>query len=641
MDKAKTLLWPIKEKYGLGLSWGDLIILAGTSAIESMGGPWLGFCGGRIDDADGSWSAALGPWEDQPLPCEGDCGLPFGSTTIGLIYVNPEGPQGVPDPAGSAVQVRDTFNRMNMNDSETVALIGGGHAFGKTHGACPLGPGASPLVDPVNPWQGRCGNGRGNNTYTSGFEGPWSTTPLQWGNSYFTSLKHFNWTVALGPGNKSQWHTASDSTIMMLTTDIALKTDPRYAELVELFAGSLESLGEAFKHAWYKLTTRDMGPWVRCAGPWVPPPQPFQFPLPAAPAKLSDFERVKAAIRPLLFQGSSLLVPDTLANGTPYYGALFVHMAWQCASSFRLSDYQGGCSGARIRFPPQSKYPANIRIASYLALLQPVYDEFAVSDLSWSDLIVLAGTVALEEAAAATGAVAAPLSFCGGRTDVPSYDGGADNLKPNGNGSASVADMYESMLMAGLTAREWVALSGRVRSAFQLHAMGYAERSWTADPEHLSNLYFTTLLTETWQPVSVNGTTQYKAADKDIYMLETDLHLRTEASLLAIVQDFASNNTVFLAEFAAAWTKVMNNDRFSGPASNLCTPSPSPPTPPPSPSPPAPSPSSSAGANIYVVSVISVLITALVMGVIFYFHTRRQRMNLDGSDGKQPFFGLN
>ena len=462
LDKARALLWPIKEKYGLGLSWGDLFILAGTTAIESMGGPSVGFCAGRIDDADGTDSLELGPSREQeeiaPCPVEGACQPPLGASTVGLIYVNPEGPQGNPVPSLSAGDVRDTFARMGMNDGETVALIGGGHAFGKTHGACPLGAGPSPKEDPANPWPGLCGSGVGVDTFTSGFEGPWVPTPTSWSNSYFSMLLNFDWEVWTGPGNHSQWRVTGATSptapgvapggprepIMMMTSDLSLLEDPEnsYQQYVQQFNEDSAAFDDAFAAAWYKLTARDMGPHARCIGDDVPPPQPWQFPLPPPPppADLPDFEEVREAVSRAIIEPNPVLPPDEY-DGQPYYGALFVRLAWACASTFRSTDYLGGCNGARIRFPPQRDWPVNTALDGALAVLLPVKEQFG-DPLSWADLIALAGTVALEDAAAAgagggAGSGLPPMEFCGGRTDAPVYDGGSDDLEPRVIGLAN------------------------------------------------------------------------------------------------------------------------------------------------------------------------------------------------------------
>jgi len=263
LDKARALLWPIKEKYGDGLSWGDLFTFAGTTAIKSMGGPTLPFCFGRIDDENGEKSLLLGPTPEQaaanPCPEQGKCEKPLGSTTIGLIYLNPEGPLGVPDPEGSAKEVRDAFARMGMNDTQTVALIGGGHAFGKTHGACRNGPGVSPLYDSHNPWPGACGTGKGKDTFTSGFEGPWTTNPNQWDNEFFKVLVENQWEKHKGPGGHWQWRTVcrngSYADVMRLTSDVSLLHDPAFLEISKDFAKDRNKLDAAFAQAWNQLIT--------------------------------------------------------------------------------------------------------------------------------------------------------------------------------------------------------------------------------------------------------------------------------------------------------------------------------------------------------------------------------------------------
>jgi catalase-peroxidase len=351
LDKARELLWPIKERYGAGLSWGDLIVLAGTTAIEDMGAPILGFCAGRIDDVDGSASAPLGPtqYQEELYPCEvnGNCSAPLGSIKVGLIYVDPVGHLGNPVPSLSVEDIRDVFGRMGMNDTETVALIGGGHAFGKTHAACPAGAGPNPYEDPENPWPGNCGTGKGNDTYTSGLEGPWTTSPTLWDNQYFHNLLDYTWEKHLGSGGNWQWRVSNTSAeqplspIMMMTTDLALLEDDLYLELVNRYADDLGYLEDQFKHAWYKLTTRDMGPVSRCFGDSVPPPQPFQFPLPdpLPEAQLADFDSVKQYL-----VDNILYVPNTnvLSMDAGGYGPLFVRLAFQCANTFRQTDYLGG-----------------------------------------------------------------------------------------------------------------------------------------------------------------------------------------------------------------------------------------------------------------------------------------------------------
>lgn len=573
LDKARALLWPIKQKYGLGLSWGDLFVLAGTTAIKSMGGPVLGFCGGRIDDPDGSWSAELGPTHKQtefaPCPVNGKCEPPLGSTTIGLIYLNPEGPMGQPLPEQSAGEVRDAFGRMNMNDSETVALIGGGHAFGKAHGACPKGPGPSPKEDPFNPWPGECGTGKGNDTFTSGFEGSWTSTPTTWSNQYFQNLLQHDWEVFIGPGGKHQWRPKdTDVPLMMLTSDVSLISDPmgQYQPLVKAFAADPDAFSDAFAHAWYKLTTRDMGPVTRCVGDQVPPPQPFQFPLPPPPAHLANFTAVAEDIRGAIYTPQPDILPPDYYDGEAYYGGLFVRLAYQCASTFRVTDYLGGCNGARIRYPPERDWPVNKELDKALLLLQSIKDKYGDS-LTWADLIVLAGNVVIEDAGGR------PLKFCGGRSDAEDGDG-SSFLTPNITGSIddTIFMFKEMMKLMNMTAREMTALNGGGHSLGKMHPdrSGFTGQ-WIAQPTFLSNAFFQTLFEEQWEEYTVpeSGKVQYKAAGKDLYMLKTDLIFRYDAELAAIAQDFASNNDLFLDEFASAWTKLMNSDRFA-PYGNLC-----------------------------------------------------------------------
>ena len=357
LDKARALLWDIKYKYGPDLSWGDLFVLAGDAAIRSMGGHILGFCGGRVDVMDGSESIQLGPSsiQEELFPCQknGDCIEPLGANTVGLIYVNPEGHQQNGDPVESSKDIRDVFGRMDMNDTETVALIGGGHAVGKCHGACPDGPGPSPAEDPFNPWPGNCGDGKLANAFTSGFELPFTTRPTYWDTEYYQNLLNYNWTSRRGPGNHTQWEPqvigdgllptavsadgTKNETIGLLTSDVALIHDDAYLEIVQMFAENRDRFDAMFAHAWYKLVTRDMGPRSRCINSdTAPVSQDWQNGLPDRTESPPDFTEVRERIM-------NLLDSDNTAYGQ------FTRLAWQCASSFRVTDYQGGCNGARLR----------------------------------------------------------------------------------------------------------------------------------------------------------------------------------------------------------------------------------------------------------------------------------------------------
>ena len=571
LDKARSLLWPIKKKHGLGLSWGDLFILAGTTAVESMGGPTLGFCAGRIDDPDGTASLPLGPSAEQekdwPCAVNGTCTSPLGSTTVGLIYLNPEGPMAQPNPVGSAPQVRDTFKRMSMNDSETVALIGGGHAFGKTHGACPAGPGPSPREDPVHPWPGRCGSGKGVDAFTSGMEGPWTTDPTAWDNNYFTNLLDYKWSAHKGPGGHWQWKAAVRNTtqpaptapaadghgrqdIMMLTSDVSLVHDAAYKPIVTRFAVDQKAFEHAWTHAWYKLTTRDMGPVTRCMGDRIPPPQPWQFPLPPPPSALANFTAVAQAVR-------SIVMASPAHNG-----GLLVNLAWRCAATFRFTDYRGGCNGARIRLDPEASWPANAGwSARALELLGPVHHRFASSALSWSDLIVLAGGVAVE----ATGGPR--LHFCGGRTDAD--DGaGSVHLEPvlqEDVKNATLDALREAKTLLGLSSREWVALVGGVRSLGGLVQTGF-EGNATSSPGSFDNAFLVSLADDEWKAhaVASSGKVEYKSSATNNFAMPSDVLLRQEPSMMAVVQDLAVDADGFASAFAAAWHKVMVADRFDG-----------------------------------------------------------------------------
>ena len=568
LDKARSLLVPIKEKYGKDLSWADLLILAGDTAIESMGGPILGFCGGRIDDTDGSDSILLGPSAEQEAlyPCQdkfgnsaenGACERPLGPTTVGLIYVNPEGPLGKPIPKESALQIRDTFDRMNMNDSETVALIGGGHAVGKTHGACPDGP-------------GQCGTGnlkgKSVNTVTSGFEFPWTSTPVNWSNYYFKNLLGFDWILenkTETPGGHYQWKAHGKcpqaptvdgnglQDIGMLTSDIALLKDSKYRSLVQSFADDLEQFNDAFKNAWYKLTTRDMGPHSRCTGDNVPPPQDWQYPLPVRELELPDFDTIKKDVRPLLTSSSK---------------GSFLRLAWQCMSTFRSTDYLGGCNGARIRFEPQSGWKVNQGIAPTLETLKPIKEKYG-DKLSWADLIVLAGNTEIEKIGGGN------LPFCGGRTDAMADDKASDHLSPRiiGNPEEDSILLKEYIKLMGLSKEEYAALHGLGYAAGQdINCVGLFCRRDSKLIDKLSNIFFKTIIEHEWKQ-SKNSTQCYITTDDPkLCMYSVDAQYHFDSELRDIAEEYASDNDLFLKNVATAWTKLANADRFDGPTGNLC-----------------------------------------------------------------------
>eukprot|EP00092_Neocalanus_flemingeri_P034784 GFUD01037856.1.p1 GENE.GFUD01037856.1~~GFUD01037856.1.p1 ORF type:complete len:538 (+),score=83.50 GFUD01037856.1:171-1616(+) len=480
---------------------------------------------------------------------------------------------------------------MDMNDSETVALIGGGHTFGVAHGPCPAGAGPSPVEDPFNPWPGLCGSGKGKDAFTSGFEFAFTTRPLTWDMEFFYNLINYDWQVHMGPGGRFQWKPtlgdrmdpptapANDGTYIRqdlgaLTTDIALIRDEAYRRIVERYAYDQELFEYSFAHAWYKLTTRDMGPRTRCSNDDAPPPQPFQYPLPDPPVTMVDFEEVKQRIAEVLDYDTGDII------------GMFARLAWQCSSTFRSTDYLGGCNGARIRFSPQKDWAVNINVVSAIDTLEPIKEEFG-DNLSWADLIILAGNTALEKAGGKS------LKFCGGRTDAT--DGkGSEHLHPKitGKFSDSLVQLKDSMVqlkdsiaILSLTQREFAALNGAGyavgdlrdcdglfcrRNSFQTAVANY-ERPYSTT-SNLSNIFFLTLLSERWDKYTIpdTGKQMYKARGKDQLMLPTDFLFLLDPELLAIVQDFAADNDLFLSVVASAWTKLSNVDRFKGPTGNVC-----------------------------------------------------------------------
>jgi catalase-peroxidase len=530
---AHRLLEPIKHKHGLGLSWGDLFAMSGTVAIEDMGGPVLGFAAGRIDQVDNSQTIALGPSPEQDkfkhVEVNGQAEEPLGQNTLGLIYVNPEGPMGVPDPQGAADTIRDVFGRMGMDDRENVALIGGGHTFGKCHGAGPGGPGPSPLECPENPYPGMFGTGKGNDAVTSGLEGPWTANPTKWDNSYFRNLVDYEWEKHKGPGGAWQWrvkggkgpkapaaHAGGPSDtqdVMMLTTDIALSVDPEYRKYVDEFANDEKAFADAFASVWYKLVNRDMGPHSRMVGPDVAPPQDFQFALPDPPAKLAKTVLVEKELTKLMDAES---------------GGEFIRLAVNSASTFRHTDYTGGCNGARIRFSPGKDWESNAGLDTTLALLEPIKDKFGDS-LSWADLIVLAGNVAVKRLGASK-----DLPFCPGRTDASDGAGWEQLEYINAKSPTTIDDIVGRNSLLGLTTKEFVALS------FTTYPCVGALRQLCTPEKENEDVAAQALK---YHPEVKNWVDYY----------------------------IASGDAVFHHDFACAWTKLMNMDRFDGPTGNLST----------------------------------------------------------------------
>ncbi|KAJ3218209.1 hypothetical protein HK099_005168 [Clydaea vesicula] len=547
LDNAIKVLEPVKEKYGDILSWGDLITLTGDVSLENMGLQTIGFCGGRIDDPDGSGSLVLGPSADQErishCVVNGDCHAPFGPTTIGLIYVNPGGHLDIPDPKLSVKDIRDSFSRMGMNDRETVALIGGGnnilsevliqtyflgHAFGKTHGACSNPP---------------CGDGVGNNTFSSGFEGQWTETPTKWTNDFFKHLLTKKYELFKGPGGKNQWRPAGkdEPNIRMLTSDLALIEDPIFLDLVKEYAADIGSLQRDFVKTWYKLMSNDMGPATRCLGNLVPPPQPFQNPLPSPPKQLPKFSVVSKDIVKILYSSEDN-GGDQLNDGRYYLGALFVELASQCLFTFRITDYAGGCNGARIRFSPERDYPDNVGLDKVLETLKPIKEKYV--GLSWADLIVLAGQTAIEEAGGEK------IKFIGGRTDAADGNG-AEKIPPRDYYYNSVIKLKDQIKVTGLPTRETVALFGRLRSDIQQRNRNFSGTyRKSKDLNKFSNDFFKILLKEDWKKISED---EFQAKGKDIFITSFDFSLLEDLEFKSYVEEFAEDLDAFKSAFKKGW----------------------------------------------------------------------------------------
>ena len=598
LDKARRLLWPVKQKYGRKLSWADLMILAGNVALESMGFKTFGFAGGREDLWEPSEDIFWGP-ENKWLGDErytGDRQLdnPLGAVQMGLIYVNPQGPNGNPDPIAAARDIRETFARMAMNDEETVALIAGGHTFGKTHGAADAGQyvGPEPEGAPIElqglGWNNTFGNGTGDNTITSGIEGAWTTTPTKWSNNYLDNLFDFDWELVKGPGGAHQWapkNGAGAGTVpdahnpskkhapFMLTTDLSLKMDPIYAPITKRFHDHPQEFADAFAKAWYKLTHRDMGPLPRYLGKLVPKePQIWQDPVPAVDHELIGAQDIAHLKSKILASGLSI---STLVN-----------TAWASAATFRGSDKRGGANGARIRLAPQKDWEVNqpTELAKTLKTLEGIQKDFNSSagkkKVSLADLIVLGGDAAIEDAAKKAGHDV-KIPFSPGRTDAsqqqtdahsfavlePAADGFRNYLQKDQQRPAEELLVDRSQLLK-LTAPEMTVLIGGLRA---LNAnVGQSKHGvFTDKPGTLTNDFFVNLLdmnTE-WKPASTEGV--YEGRDRMTGKVKwtgtrVDLLFGSNSQLRAIAEVYACNDSkeTFVKGFAAAWTKVMNLDRY-------------------------------------------------------------------------------
>ena len=578
LDKARRLLWPIKKKYGQNISWADLLILAGNVAIESMGGKTFGFSGGRDDiwapEEDIYWGAE-GEWlGNKRYSGERDLQHPLAAVQMGLIYVNPEGPDGNPDPLASAHDVRETFARMAMNDEETVALVAGGHTFGKAHGAGDAAlVGAEPEGADIEQmglgWISSFGSGKGRDTITSGIEGAWTANPTQWDNGYFDLLFGYEWKLVKSPAGAHIWHAidpkpedlapdAEDASIrvptMMTTADMAMREDPAYRKISKRFHENPDEFADAFARAWFKLLHRDMGPRTRYIGPEAPSEELiWQDPVPAGNSNY-DVDAVKAEIAK-----SGLTIQE------------MVETAWASASTYRGTDMRGGANGARIRLAPQKDWQANKpdQLQRVLSVLEPIA---AAAGASVADVIVLAGNVGIEKASGLS------LPFTPGRGDATQAQTDVDSfavLEPVADGfrnfqKADYSVSPEEMLLdkaqlLGLTAPEMTVLVGGMR-ALGISTNGHGVFSATTDK--LTNAFFVTLL-DMGVEWKATGSNSYEAVDRKTgkpvrTATRVDLAFGSNSQLRALAEVYAADDAQdrFLRDFAAAWVKVMNNDRF-------------------------------------------------------------------------------
>jgi catalase-peroxidase len=598
LDKARLLLWPIKKKYGQKLSWADLMILAGNCALESMGFKTFGFAGGRADvwepQEDVYWGNEREWLGDKRYTGDRNLENPLAAVQMGLIYVNPEGPNGNPDPIASAKDIRETFARMAMNDEETVALIAGGHTFGKTHGAAdPMKyvgkePAAADIAEQGQGWKNTFNTGNGVNTITSGLEGAWTTTPTQWSNNYFENLFGYEWELTKSPAGAHQWKPkagegagtvpdAHDASIkhapMMLTTDIALRLDPAYGPISKRFFENPDQFADAFARAWFKLTHRDMGPRSRYHGPEVPSEVLiWQDPLPAASYALIDASDVAALKTKIAASGLTV--------------AQLVSTAWASASTFRGSDKRGGANGARVRLAPQKYWAVNnpTHLSKVLDALETIQKEFNASaapkQVSIADLIVLAGGVGIEMAAKNAGKDI-KVPFTAGRvdateadTDVESFavlepiaDGFRNYIKP-GHVVSPEEMLIDKAQLLTLTAPELTVLVGGMR-VLNTNFDGSHHGVFTSAPETLTNDFFTSLIdfSTTWAAAATKGIFEGKdRATGTVKYTGTrvDLIFGSNSELRALAEVYATDDAKdkFVNDFVAAWTKVMNLDRF-------------------------------------------------------------------------------
>ena len=598
LDKARRLLWPIKQKYGRKISWADLIVLTGNVALESMGFKTFGFGGGRADiwepELDADWGPESTWLGDQRYSGDRELANPLAAVQMGLIYVNPEGPNGNPDPILAARDIRETFARMAMNDEETVALIAGGHSFGKTHGAAPAShvgpePEAAPLEEQGLGWTSSFRSGSGGDTISSGLEVTWSKTPTQWSNSFFEILFGFEWELTKSPAGCYQWKPKGDAgaglipdahdpakshTPTMLTTDLSLRFDPAYEKISRRYFENPKEFADAFARAWFKLTHRDMGPRARYLGPLVPKEELiWQDPVPAVDHKLVDATDIAALKAKVLASGLSI-------------GQL-VTTAWAAASSFRGSDKRGGANGARIRLAPQKDWEVNqpAELKKVLAKLESIQTEFNAAQkdgkkISLADLIVLAGTAAVDEAAKKAGHEV-KVHFAPGRmdtsqeqTDGSSFESlelkadGFRNYVRKGLEGCQAELLLDKAQLLTLTAPEMTALIGGLR-VLGANFGGSKNGVFTKRLETLTNDFFANLLDmgTKWQKSATEGVLEgrdRKTGELKWTGTVVDLVFGSNSQLRALAEVYASSDAEkkFVEDFAAAWTKVMNLDRF-------------------------------------------------------------------------------